>query len=174
MKRRTEVVHTAVELNGEMTYGTPKTYQRRSVPVPRSLVDALAEHVAGKQPDDLVFTTPRGDVMRNHNFRSRVFAPAAAFIGMPGLTPHDLRHTAASLAVQAGANVKAVQRMLGHASAAMTLDVYAGLFNDDLDAVADRLDAGAAVARADYCGLRLSLTTFCRSRPEARMPPDLR
>jgi hypothetical protein len=42
------------------------------------------------------------------------------------------------------------KRMLGHASAAMTLDVYAGLFNDDLDAVADRLDAAAAVARADY------------------------
>ena len=87
--------------------------------------------------------------MRNHNFRSRVFVPAAKQIGMPGLTPHDLRHTAASLAVQAGANVKAVQRMLGHASAAMTLDVYAGLFGDDLDAVADRLDAAAAAARAD-------------------------
>jgi integrase len=65
------------------------------------------------------------------------------------MTPHDLRHTAASLAVQAGANVKAVQRMLGHASAAMTLDVYAGLFGDDLDAVADRLDEAAARARAD-------------------------
>ena len=87
--------------------------------------------------------------MRNHNFRSRVFVPAAERIGVPGLTPHDLRHTAASLAVQAGANVKAVQRMLGHASAAMTLDVYAGLFGDDLDAVADRLDAAAAAARAD-------------------------
>jgi hypothetical protein len=40
-----------------------------------------------------------------------------------------------------GANVKVVQQMLGHASAAMTLDVYAGLFGDDLDSVADRLDA---------------------------------
>ena len=40
MKRRIEVVHTAIELNGGMTYGTPKTHQRRSVPVPRSLVDA--------------------------------------------------------------------------------------------------------------------------------------
>ena len=58
------------------------------------------------------------------------------------MTPHDLRHTAASLAVQAGANVKAVQRMLGHASAAMTLDVYADLFDDDLDNVAARLDEG--------------------------------
>ena len=57
---------------------------------------------------------------------------------------HELRHTAASLAVSAGANVKAVQRMLGHASAAMTLDVYSGLFGDDLDVVAERLDALAA------------------------------
>jgi integrase len=72
MKRRIEVVHTAVEIGGEMSYGTPKTHQCRSVPVPRSLTDALVEHVVGKRPDDLVFTTPRGDVMRNHNFRSRV------------------------------------------------------------------------------------------------------
>ena len=55
------------------------------------------------------------------------------------MTPHDLRHTAASLAISAGANVKAVQKMLGHASAAMTLDVYADLFDDDLDAVGDAL-----------------------------------
>lgn len=48
------------------------------------------------------------------------------------------------LAVSAGANVKAVQRMLGHASAAMTLDVYADLFEDDLDVVAGRLDDGLA------------------------------
>lgn len=48
----------------------------------------------------------------------------------------DLRHTAASLAISAGANVKAIQRMLGHASAAMILDTYADLFDDDLDLVA--------------------------------------
>jgi integrase len=57
------------------------------------------------------------------------------------VTIHDLRHTAASMAISAGANVKAVQRMLGHASAAMTLDTYADLFDDDLDAVSDRLDS---------------------------------
>jgi hypothetical protein len=62
---------------------------------------------------------------------------------------HELRHTAASLAVQAGANVKLIQQMLGHASAAMTLDVYAGLFADNLDEVADRLDQAFARANAD-------------------------
>jgi integrase len=79
-------------------------------------------------------------VLRNNNFRRRVFDRAAEAVGLFGLTPHELRHTAASLAVAEGANVKAVQRMLGHASAAMTPDVYADLFEDALDAVADRLD----------------------------------
>ena len=62
------------------------------------------------------------------------------------ITPHDLRHTAASLAVSAGANVKAVQRMLGHAKASMTLDVYADLFDDDPDDVAANLDAAIRAA----------------------------
>ena len=51
--------------------------------------------------------------------------------------------------MSAGANIKAVQRMLGHASASMTLDVYAGLFDDDLDTVAKRLDEAASEALAD-------------------------
>jgi hypothetical protein len=51
--------------------------------------------------------------------------------------------------MSAGANVTAVQQMLGHASAAMTLDVYAGLFADDLDAVADRLDELTSGVSAD-------------------------
>jgi integrase len=100
--------------------------------------------LAGKAPDDLVFTAPEGGLLRLTNFRRRHFDQAAQSVGLEGLTPHELRHTAASLAVSAGANVKSVQRMLGHASAAMTLDVYSGLFDDDLDAVAERLDNAAA------------------------------
>ena len=64
----------------------------------------------------------------------------AADASFPRVTAHALRHTAASLAISAGANVKVVQRMLGHASAAMTLDVYADLLDDDLTAVAVKLD----------------------------------
>ena len=52
---------------------------------------------------------------------------------------HDLRHTAASLAISAGANVKVIQRMLGHKSAKVTLDTYAALFPDDLDNVVGAL-----------------------------------
>jgi integrase len=57
-----------------------------------------------------------------------------------GLLVHDLRDTAASLAISAGASIKAVQRMLGHASAKMTLDTYGSLFDEDLEDLADRLD----------------------------------
>ena len=65
----------------------------------------------------------------------------------PRPTLHDLRHTAASLAISAGANVKAVQLMLGHKSAALMLDTYADLFPDDLEAVADALDAAVQAMR---------------------------
>jgi integrase len=136
-------------VGGHVVEGTTKNHHRRSVPIPRFLADELAEHLAGKKPDDLVFTSPTGRVLRNTNFRPRFFDPAAQRAGLAGLTPHLLRHTAASLAVQAGANVKVVQQMLGHASAAMTLDVYAGLFADNLDEVADRLDQAFANLDAD-------------------------
>jgi integrase len=139
------VVEAVSKVRGKLIWGTPKSHQIRSVPIPRFLVDDLALVMAGKAQGDVVFTTRRGAVLRNLNFRRDVFDAAATAAGLDGLTPHELRHTAASLAVSAGANVKAVQRMLGHASAAMTLDVYSGLFDDDLDGVAERLDAGARV-----------------------------
>ncbi|MTD53838.1 tyrosine-type recombinase/integrase [Amycolatopsis sp. RM579] len=60
---------------------------------------------------------------------------------MEGLTPHKLRHTAASLAIAAGADVKVIQHMLGRADAAVTLNIYGHLFPDRLDEVADTLDA---------------------------------
>ena len=57
------------------------------------------------------------------------------------VTPHGLRHVAAGLLVASGASVKVVQRQLGHKSAAVTLDRYADLFDDDLDVVADAMDS---------------------------------
>ena len=146
MRRRLTVAEAVTEVRGHLTWGTPKSHQHRSVPVPRFLVDDLVVLVAGKAPTDLVFTTTSGAVLRNLNFRRDVFDQAAVGAGLGGLTPHELRHTAASLAVSAGANVKSVQRMLGHASAVMLLDVYSGLFDDDLDGVAERLDVARAIA----------------------------
>jgi integrase len=144
LRRRMRIRSAFVEVHGKLIEGTPKTHQRRTVPLPRFLVDELARHVEGKSPDDLVFSGPTGAPLRRRHWDDAVKAA-----GLDGLTPHDLRHTAASLAVAAGANVKSVQRMLGHASASMTLDVYAGLFGDDLDTVADLLDEAARRAAAD-------------------------
>jgi integrase len=137
-----------------LAWGPTKSHEARSVPIPKFLADEMAAHMAGRTGDALVFPATGGGVLRNRNARRDWFGPAAKAIGVPDLTPHELRHTAASLAVSAGANVKAVQRMLGHASAAMTLDRYADLFDDDLDAVAERLNESAAVARADFLRTR--------------------
>jgi integrase len=88
-------------------------------------------------------TTPAGSALRLRNRRRAVWDPAVRATGLSDVTPHDLRHTAASLAVASEGNVKRVERMLGHASAAMMLDVYSGLFDDDL---ADPMDAAARAA----------------------------
>jgi len=71
------------------------------------------------------------------------------------VTPHALRHTAASLAIAAGANVKVVRTMLRHKSATMTLDLYGHLFGDQLDQVADAMDAARSSVQdhADFSGL---------------------
>ncbi len=135
LRRRLEIVESVTEVQGYLEWGTPKTHQARSVPLPKTLADRPAPIVATKAPEELVFTAPAGGPLRLRNWRMRVFDSARDRAGLGTVTPHDLRHTAASLAIASGANVKAVQRMLGHASAAMTLDVHAGLFGDDLDAV---------------------------------------
>ncbi|MCH8993084.1 MAG: site-specific integrase [Acidobacteria bacterium] len=136
--RRIRVAEAVAEVGGRLEWGTPKTHEARVVIVPGFITEALPI-VA---PDELVFTAPKGGPLRTSNFRRDVWAPACGASRMPaGLLVHDLRDTAASLAISAGASIKAVQRMLGHASAAMTLDTYGSLFEDDLEDLADRLEA---------------------------------
>jgi integrase len=145
LRRRATIAESVTLLGSTQVWGTPKGHEKREVPIPRFLVDQLAEHVRGKSPDDLVFSGVRGGgALRAPIFRRAAFDRAAEAIGMAGLHPHELRHTAASLAIAAGADVKVVQRMLGHKSATMTLDQYGHLFDDRLDDVADRLGEAAA------------------------------
>lgn len=146
-RRRVRVKESATEVGGKLEWGTPKTHEARTVIAPTFLSTRLASHVDGMSPNDLVFTAPQGGPLRVSNFRRGVWTAACDEAGMPeGLLVHDLRDTAASLAISAGASIKAIQRMLGHSSASMTLDVYASLFEEDLEDLADRLDAKFAAA----------------------------
>jgi hypothetical protein len=77
-----------------------------------------------------------------------VWIPALETAGLDRLRIHDLRGTAASLMISTGANIKVVQRQLGHASAAMTLDLYGHLYEDDLNTLSDALDRRFVAATA--------------------------
>jgi integrase len=73
--------------------------------------------------------------------------PWAAKAGLSGLSPHELRHTCASLAIRSRASSKTVQRLLGHATAVMTLDQDWHLYPDELDQVAEQMGADCVYGR---------------------------
>jgi integrase len=144
---------------------TTKTNRSRHVPVPAPIWERVKAQLPADR-DALVFPPRRGQHLSNHEYR-RAFDKAlktvqaqtkatrqqeiadhgqASTPDFPDTTPHDLRHTCASLAISAGANVKVIQRLLGHATAAMTLDTYGHLMNDDLAGVAQAL--GKAIEKA--------------------------
>src|SRR5262249_55952108 len=107
LRRRVNVSRSVTE-SGGLVWSTPKTWERRSVPFPAALADELAALMVGESRDDLVFTDKRGGVLRNSNWRARVFQAAVETCqksdeSFPSITPHDLRHTAASLAISVGA-----------------------------------------------------------------------
>ncbi|MEJ1229874.1 MAG: site-specific integrase [Galbitalea sp.] len=150
VRRRVLVRGNAVNVRGTIIPGDAKESTKPEVfRSPAFLAEPLQKQCEGKSRDQLVFgdgveftpTPTQGDGWFA-GARKRCVEVDPNFPA--SLTLHDLRHTAASLAISAGANVKAVQRMLGHASAAMTLDTYADLFDDDLDAVAEALDVAKA------------------------------
>jgi integrase len=116
LRRRALIAEAVADVNGHAVFGTPKNHQRRQVPIPRFLTEELAVHVADKQPGDFVFPSEKGGVLHLRNFRRTSFDPAVRAAGLDGPTPHALRHTAASLAIASGANVKVVQTMPGHQS----------------------------------------------------------
>lgn len=127
LHRRSRLEDNAVIVKGEYEIGTPKSGMAREIPLPPHLVKRIARLCEGRTPDDFVFGDGTAPMPHPHAisgwFVKTVRSAQLIDKTIPAITPHDLRHTAASLAVSSGAHVKAVQRMLGHASATMTLDV---------------------------------------------------
>lgn len=117
---------------------TAKSRKGREVGIPSGVLQLLP--LKGRNRTEFVFTTSSGGRLDEHNWRERVFKPAVEKAQLGKVTPHDCRHTAVSLAIRSGADVKVVQRVAGHASAKLTLDRYGHLWDQGIDDVARRMD----------------------------------
>jgi integrase len=108
LHRRITVAEQLLEVRGRLAFGPPKTGAgQRTVTLPTVAAEALAEHLstyAEVGPEGLVFPAARGGPIRRSNFTRRVWIPATRAAGVEGLRFHDLRHTAATLAIAAGAS----------------------------------------------------------------------
>lgn len=123
--------------------GLPKSGKPRTVAIPKFLVKPLREQIKGQPETAYVFRAQKGGHINDHNWRRKVWHPAVEAAGLQdveGLTPHSLRHSYAAIAIKAGADVKILQRQMGHASASLTLDVYGFLFPERLEQVANAID----------------------------------
>ncbi|TWP36400.1 tyrosine-type recombinase/integrase [Leekyejoonella antrihumi] len=140
-RRRLRVARTLSTVGGKkVAQDRTKGGRARDVPLTATVTAELAAICDGRPADDPLFVTTRGHSW-SHGSWTRKWARVKAKAGAPAaLHFHDLRHTAASMAIGSGADVKQVQAMLGHATATMTLDLYGHLWNDDLTDVADRIE----------------------------------
>jgi integrase len=152
LRRRLSVHENAVQLGVDHAVGPTKGRKARSVPVPSFVLDELALQCRDKTPGALVFAAPDGGYLPRPKSDGGWFVGAVKRAKVQPITPHDLRHTCASLSISAGVNVLALQRMLGHTSAKVTLDTYADLFDDDLDAVASPCTADTGRSPAASVG----------------------
>lgn len=145
LRARIQVAENAPEVDGKLVFGSPKSRAgRRTVDMPRAVIDTLAAHIAtygsGADPDALVFGAERGGPLRPRNFRVRFWMPALDAVDMAGLRFHDLRHTAASLWIEDGANPKLVAVRAGHQSVAVVLDRYGHLYPNAAEGLVNRLE----------------------------------
>jgi integrase len=136
----------------ELVVGEPKTDKgRRTVSLDPPTVQVLREHRAEQLRQRLllgpafvdegwVFCQPDGKPLHPTRFQ-RVFHRRTAAAGVPRIRLHDLRHTWATLALQAGVNPKIVQERIGHASVAITLDLYTHVDRAQHDAAARAVTA---------------------------------
>jgi integrase len=138
---RVHVLASATEAYGKLHFGSPKTYQRRTVPLPGSLVSELTSHLATKTRKDFVFTSSRGGPLRHSNFSARDFKPAVIRAGLPEATRfHDLRHSYTALLIAEGAHPRAIMERLGHSTINVTLGTYGHLFPSLEAALTEALD----------------------------------
>ncbi len=158
LRKQINVLESSAEVAGhKLEPGKTKGKRKRSIPLFPDLEQELTRHLdaygvrdaAGNlDPDAFVFTGDRGSAVRQNNFRARVFQPAAIRVGITRpardgkVRPprvHDLRHTFASIAHDAGYSLHELKVMLGHSTIALTSDLYAHLYEDRMASKAEEL-----------------------------------
>lgn len=140
--RRADILRTwTTSQSGARVVGPPKTWESRSIPLHDFVLDELKPLLENRKPGEWLFSMKRGgNAVDQRNWRGRVWVPAVRLAKLDDgrdLTPHKLRHTAASAAIAAGADPLVVQTMLGHKTARETMRTYAHLWPDRLDEVID-------------------------------------
>jgi integrase len=149
LHRTVGITRKVVEVTGQgLLEGATKTKAgRRTVTIPRLVAEELEQHRDRFPSDRLVFTAPSGTQIRANNLRRRAWARAVQLAQLdPAPTFHDMRHTAVSLWIAAGATDLEVAKWAGHRSVSFTKDRYAHLFPEHGAALPDRLDAFIAAA----------------------------
>jgi integrase len=136
---------------GGFDFPDPKHGSKRTVKLPAKAVDVLADHrerqafearkLKGLYEDmGLIFASQRGTPLDASNVVNRSFKPLLRSAGLPGIRFHDLRHTCATLLLLKNVNPKYVQRLLGHKSIKITLDLYSHWIPEMDDFTADAMD----------------------------------
>ncbi len=140
--RFVSVTNTLIRRKSEVALHPPKGKRMRRIELSDQDIEVLRRHRESQKSkgfEDWVFTDTEGNPLQRHNFRHRDWHEIVEAAGLLPLRFHDLRHTAATLGLAAGAHIKAVQERLGHASAKMTLDVYAKAVPSIQREVADQM-----------------------------------
>jgi integrase len=148
--------------SGDTTYvGTPKGGRARTVDLSTEAVAVLEAHLENRKPEKLrrgwrempkpLFCTPRGTYVDHSNIH-RAFAAVLKEAKLPHFTPHGLRHTFASLLLQAGIDVYYVSRMLGHMDISLTVATYGSWLNPSRPGTLDVLDRPVEADRAEAQG----------------------
>jgi len=157
------VVEAAYKLNGTYVVKEPKTsHSRRRIALSPSLALVLRQYKAEQEAqrallgksltnDDFVFAHPDGTPL-DPSTVSHVFNKIIRKASLPHIRLHDLRHTHASLLLQAGVHPKIVQERLGHSSIRVTLDTYSHVIGGLQEVAAQRFDDLLAATSAENVG----------------------
>jgi integrase len=137
-RNKLQVKHTQVDIQGKTHLGQPKSAAaKRTITLADNACEAIKEHCS--KGEGYVFTSSAGTPLSQRNL-SRHFHRTLEKLGLPNMPFHALRHTAATLLLQANVHPRLVQEMLGHSTIVLTLDTYSHVIPGHHDEAADEME----------------------------------